>query len=130
MSGAASDRDGERGFTMIEAVVALALVMVVLGAIGSVVATNVRGVSKLEQRVGLVDAARLVISGMPRGEAVGGRRGEILGHRWQIATSPFVGGAGVAGSRFVPERVEVRLQSPSGAMLSLETVRLRTRDGE
>ncbi|MGP9814542.1 hypothetical protein ACTZWT_23770 [Rhodopseudomonas sp. NSM] len=113
---------------MIEAVVALALVMVVLGAIGSVVATNLRGVSKLEQRVNLVDAARLVVNGIPRSRNIDdGLGGEIAGHRWQVATSPFVGGVFVPESRFIPERIEVRVRSPTGAMLSLETVRLRNR---
>ena len=51
---------------MIEAVVALALVTIVLAAIGTLVATNSRGAWKLEQHAALVYAARVVVSTLPR----------------------------------------------------------------
>ena len=59
------EQNGESGFTLIEAVIALALVTVVLAAIGSLVATNVRGARILEQHVALTETARLIASGIP-----------------------------------------------------------------
>lgn len=125
-------RRSEAGFTLIEAVVALALVTIVLAAIGTLVATNARGAWKLEQRVALVDAARLVASTLP---SAGARlpedlRGRAAGHRWQMRVTPFLDDIPIVpDSRFVPQRVELRVQSPSGAIMSLETIRLQARDG-
>lgn len=115
---------------MIEALVALALVMVVLAAIGSLVATNMRGASKLEQHVALMQTSRLIASRIPRnGEPLpADLAGEVSGYRWQARVSPFAGGAAVVPeSRFVPVRVELRVRSPSGAVASFETVRLQSR---
>lgn len=122
--------NGESGFTMIEAVIALALVMIVLAAIGSLVATNARGAVKLEQHVGLMQAARLIASSIPRnGEPLPpDLAGEFSGYRWQTRLSPFFDGAAVIPeSRFVPHRVELRVRSPSGVIASFETVRLQNR---
>jgi general secretion pathway protein I len=124
-----SERNGESGFTMIEAVVALALVTVVLAAIGSLVASNVRGARILEQHVALTDTARLIASGIPRsGEPLpDDLAGEVSGHRWQMRISPFLGASVVPESRFIPQRIELRVQSPSGAIVAFETVRLQNR---
>ena len=124
--------EGEGGFTMIEAVVTLALVSVVLAAIGYLFAANSRGVRVLEQHVALMETARLVAAGIPRhGEALpNDLTGEMSGDRWQIRLSPFFDGIrAVAESRFIPQRVELRVRSPSGAILSLETVRLQNMSG-
>jgi general secretion pathway protein I len=127
-----SRRNGERGFTMIEVVVALALVTVVLAAVGTLMATNSRGARKLEQHTALVEAARLVAStipgaGAPMPEDLAGR---VDGHRWQMRVTPFLDDVPVVPqSRFVPQRVELRVQSPSGAILSLETIRLQSGSG-
>ena len=129
--GKRPDRSRERGFTLIEVLVALALVAVVLVAIGSLFATNARGVRALEQHAALMDAVRLVaMTGIPRTGQVpaGDLSGETAGHRWQIRSSPFFGGGPVVSqSRFLPMHVELRVRSPSGAVVSVETVRLLDR---
>ncbi|HZC97884.1 MAG TPA: prepilin-type N-terminal cleavage/methylation domain-containing protein [Bradyrhizobium sp.] len=128
-----SERDGEGGFTMIEAVVALALVAVVLAAIGQLVASNSRGARILEQHLALTDTARLIASTIPRAGAPlsDDLAGQVSGHRWQMRVSPFVDDVSIIPeSRFIPQRIELRVQSPSGAILSLETVRLQNRSSE
>lgn len=125
-------RKGERGFTMIEALVALALVMIGLAAIGTLAATNSRGAWKLEQRAALGDAARLVATTIPRAGAPMPEilAGNVTGHRWQMRATPFAGIVPeVPQSRFVPQLVELRVRAPSGAILSLETVRLQLKSG-
>lgn len=127
-----SKRNGERGFTMIEALVALTLVMIGLAAIGTLAATNSRGAWKLEQRAALVDSARLVASTIPRAGVPipEDLAGNIASHRWQMRVTSFLGEIPeVPQSRFIPQRVELRVRSPSGATLSLETVRLQLRSG-
>lgn len=125
------EQEGESGFTMIEAVVTLALVTVVLAAIGQLVAANSRGVRILEQHVALMETARLVATSIPRkGESLpDDLTGETSGDRWQMRLSPFVGVPEVPESRFMPQRVELRVRSPSGAIFSLETVRLQNMSG-
>jgi general secretion pathway protein I len=126
------EQDGEGGFTMIEAVVTLALVTVVLSAIGYLVAANVRGVRVLEQHVVLMETARLVATSIPHNGAAlpDDLSGEMSGHRWQIRLSPFLGSVpAVPESRFMPQRLELRVRSPSGAILTLETVRLQNVSG-
>jgi general secretion pathway protein I len=126
------EQDGQSGFTMIEAVVTLALVTVVLSAIGYLVAANSRGVRILEQHVALMETARLVATSIPRnGETLPDElTGEMSGDRWQIRLSPFFDGIpSVPDSRFMPQRIELRVRSPSGAILTLETVRLQNVSG-
>jgi general secretion pathway protein I len=116
---------------MIEAVVALALVSIVLAAIGSLVARNVRGAQQLEQHVALVQTARLIASRLPQGAQPFPTElaGRVSGYRWQMRISPFVDeDMAVPDSPFVPRRIELRVQSPTGAIVSLETVRLQYQD--
>ena len=56
----------EAGFTIIEVLIALAIVAVGIVAIGSLMATNARGVRSLEQHVALMQATRTVMAaGIP-----------------------------------------------------------------
>jgi general secretion pathway protein I len=126
-----SERHGESGFTLIEALVALALVAVMLSAIGSLVASVSNGTRTLEQHVALVETARLIATSVPRRDelSLGDLRGEVLDHRWRAEVSPFFGGgsAPVPDSPWIPQDVLVRVQSPSGAILAIEAVRLQKR---
>lgn len=117
------------GFTIIEVLVALAIVTMSLGAIGSVIATTVRTSRALEQRVALLQTARAIETGLPRRSqlALGRFDGEVAGHRWRIETSPFVVGKLGGDSPWLPQHVVIRVQSPSGAVLELNTVRLQRR---
>jgi len=83
------ERNREAGFTIIEAVVALALVSILLAAIGSLVATNAQNVRRLEQHVALIETARLIASGIPRaGEPFPANlAGNVSGFAWQMRAS-------------------------------------------
>jgi general secretion pathway protein I len=121
-------RRSRAGFTIIEALVALAVVAASLGAIGMVVATTARATRSLEQRVALLQTARAVATGLPpRGQLAPGRLGgEIGGHRWRIDVAPLAAGL-AEDSPWIPQSVAMRVQSPSGAVLEVNTVRLRRR---
>ena len=135
MSPAPSSHDGPTaGFTLIEVLVALAVVAISLVAIGSVMATTTRGVRSLEQHVSLMESARTIATNLPpRAQLVpGSLTGDIYGTRWRVDVVPFAG-AGiplVADSQWLPQTIRIRVQSPSGAFLGLDTVRLQRRRTE
>ena len=126
-----SERHGESGFTLIEALVALALVAVMLTAVGRLVASASIGTRTLEQHVALVETARLIAASVPRRDELssGELAGEVLGYRWRADVSPYFGGgsAPVPDSPWIAQSVLLQVQSPSGAILPIETVRLQKR---
>jgi general secretion pathway protein I len=119
------------GFTLIEVVVALAVLAISLTAIGAVATTSARGTRSIEQHLALVETARIVAATIPKGDeiALDGLSGEILGHRWRIGVSPFVGSGIYANpdSPWIPVTVAVQVRSPSGAVFGFRTVRLQRR---
>src|ERR1700744_5334084 len=87
--------NSEAGFTIIEVLIALALVAVSLVAIGSLMATNARGVRTLGQPVALVRKAGSVMTAAipPRAELrPGAVSGQTDDYRWTIDVSPLGGG--------------------------------------
>ena len=124
--------DSEAGFTIIEVLIALALVAVSLVAIGSLMATNARGVRSLEQHVALMQTARTVMTAAipPRAELRPGTlSGQTDDYRWTVDVTPLGGGWTVpdADMPWVPELVRVRVISPTGAVSDIRTVRLMQR---
>jgi general secretion pathway protein I len=125
----------DAGFTIIEALIALVVVAVSIVAIGSVMSTNARGVRALESHVALLQSAQTVfVTAIPlRKElAPGTLSGQLRDFRWQVDIGPVgsdwvVEGADVA---WIPELVKIRVRSPSGATVDLETVRLMHRPGQ
>jgi general secretion pathway protein I len=116
------------GFTIIEALVALALVAVLLASIAPLMAIANRGVRSVEQHVALVSAARSVESGLPQRDQLtpGNLTGELAGNRWRVDILPFAASAidGGSPSRWTPQTIVITVRSPSGATLRLNTVRL------
>ena len=126
---------GEAGFTLIEVLIALALVAVSVVAIGSLMATNARGVRALEQHVALMQTARTVMTAaIPQRAELrpGALSGQTDDYRWTIDVTPLGGGWTVkdADVPWVPELVRVRVRSPSGAVSDIRTVRLMQRPSQ
>ena len=117
------------GFTIIEVLIALAVVAVSILAIGSVMSTNMRGVRSLEQHVTLMQTAQGVLATAipPRTELVpGALSGQVGDFRWRVDIGP-VGGdwrAKDADVPWIPELIRIQVRSPSGATVDLQTVRL------
>jgi general secretion pathway protein I len=124
--------NGEAGFTLIEALVALAIIAIVLGSIGTVVATTVRGTRAIDQKLALSGAAETLLSTLPaRGLLKLGRQsGELAGHRWRLDVAPMNVGEIPPDARFIPLTVSLRLQAPGGQLMQLTTVRLTPRASE
>ena len=125
---ATTDRN-DAGFTIIEVLIALAVVAIAVTAIGQVMSTNARGVRALENHVALVQTAQTVFAtAIPQRKelAPGSLAGQIRDYRWQVDIGPVGGGWIVdnADVAWIPELVKIRVRSPTGAAIDVETVRL------
>jgi general secretion pathway protein I len=127
------DLDSGAGFTLIEALVALAAAAISLSAIGALVAGNIRGSGRIEQHIGLVETLRAVETGLPDriSLSTGTLSGEMHGQVWSVDIAPFPGDFvnPRAAQVWTPQRIVIEVQSPSGAVLQLETIRLAKRTG-
>nr|WP_272904216.1 hypothetical protein [Xanthobacter agilis] len=106
--------------------VALAVTMAVLAAIGLVVGANARATRALEQRAALVATAQAVEAGIPPRDQLREDRldGVVAGHAWRMDTEPLDVGDIPDGVRWVPRRVRIRVAGPKGGLIEIETVRL------
>jgi len=116
------------GFTLIEALVALAIVAAVLSSIGAVIATTVKGTRSIDQRLALTGAAETLLASLPERHLLkpGRQSGEAAGQRWRIDVAPMDAAATDAPQslRFVPLAISMRLQAPGGPAMQITTVRL------
>ena len=114
---------------MIEALIALTIVTMALTSIGALVATSVRGSRSLEQRFLRLQSARLVLAHLPdRDELLLGHvSGQTGGYPWRIDVSPLTVSA-AANSLWQPQQLTLTIASPSGATISIGTIRLQRRD--
>jgi general secretion pathway protein I len=119
------------GFTLIEALLALTVTAVVLTSIASLMATNIRGSGRIGQHLELIAALREIHAELPDRSrlANGVLAGEKAGHSWTIEISPFESRISNprAAETWTPQMVVIKVRSMSGAVVDLETVRLRRR---
>lgn len=118
----------DAGFTLIEALVALAVVAISIGAIATLMGSTARGTRQLEGHVVLVQAAAAALwSGLPaRNEPVPTTlSGEANRQAWRADFDPIDTPLAVAGdSKWLPVKVTLHVVSPSGTALRVETVRM------
>ena len=122
--------DSKRGgFTLIEALVALAVVAVALSAIGMLISANVRATRSLDQRLALIESTRAILAALPGRDALtpGDTSGQRADQRWRLDVMPFAADFvdPSAPSPWFPEAVVLRVESPTGEILRVDTVRLR-----
>jgi general secretion pathway protein I len=116
------------GFTLIEALVALAVVAMSLTAIGALFASTTRGTRRIENHVELVQNAYSVLAlDQPSRASISqpvleGARG---GHRWRVELAPLTDVVGNANDgKWLPQKVRLTVESGNGSSLQLETIRL------
>jgi general secretion pathway protein I len=127
------ERKGTEGFTLVEVLVALAVVAVSLSAIGSLIAVTNRGARAVGGHLALTETARAIMTGLPNRNdlAPGSFSGETSGHRWRVDVLPFYADfVDPEKALWIPQTVVVRVQSPTGPILQLNTVRLRRKGAE
>jgi general secretion pathway protein I len=117
-----------RGFTLIEALVALAVMMIVLSAIGGLSASSVRADRYVEHHLIDFETVQKIIAGLPGRDALANAAlsGETAGYRWRVDAKPF--NADFVDRRaqtpWTPQTIVVTIQGPDGAPLSFDMVRL------
>jgi len=123
----------DAGFTLIEVLVALAVVAISLSSIGMLVATTVRGTRSIERQLTQLATTRAIVAALPDRDQLnlGNFSGALAGYRWRIDVAPFVA-ADVdlkQATKWVPQSVAISAWSPDGAMMQVNTLRLHRRSG-
>jgi general secretion pathway protein I len=131
---------GSAGFTLIEVLVAIAVLAVVLGAIGAVVGNTVRGIRSVDRRLPLLETAQSLVASLPSRDALkpGTQSGASGEYRWRIeavllnrnvpdsdaTTAATVAAGATPKVSWVPLAITVRVQGSEGPPVRLDTVRL------
>jgi general secretion pathway protein I len=107
---------------------------ITLAAIGSLIAVTSRGARAVGLHLTLVETARAIVTGLPdRNQLVPGNfSGETAGHRWRVDVMPFYADFidPDQATNWIPQTVVVRVQSPAGKVLQVNTVRLHRRPAQ
>jgi general secretion pathway protein I len=126
-------RKSSAGFTLIEVLVALAVVAASLAAIGSLVAVSMRGAQSIGQRLAFRETLRALVTSLPDRRDLDAvtTTGVAAGFRWRLEIAPFVATFvdPQAPTPWQPEAVVITVRSPSGQLLQINTIRLRRRAG-
>ncbi len=117
-----------RGFTLVESLVALTVMMILLAAIGGLTATSLRSGRHVESHLADIEITRQIVAGLPaRAElAKGGLTGDMAGYRWRLDSAPYRPDFfnPKSATPWAPQIIVLRVQSPNGGVTSVDTVRL------
>ena len=117
-----------RGFTLVESLVALTIMMILLSAIGGLSASSLRTGRYVERHVADVENIQQILAGLPARSELANRTlsGETGGYRWRLDTAPF--SADFVDRRaqtpWTPETIVLTVEGPGGVPLSFDMIRL------
>jgi general secretion pathway protein I len=124
----ARPRRGSAGFTLIEVLIAIAVLAVVLGAVGAVVGNTVRTIRSVDRRLPLLETAQSLIASLPTRDALqpGTQTGTSGEFRWRIDAVLLNRNVpdDAKEAKWMPLAITVRVQGGEGPPLRLDTVRL------
>ncbi len=116
------------GFTLVETLVALTVMVIVLSAIGGLSASSLRTGRYVERHVAEMENVQQILAGLPGRDQLADRSqsGELAGYRWRLDARPFNAAflPARAQTPWTPETIVLTVQGPSGAPLSFDMIRL------
>jgi len=119
---------GSRGFTLVESLVALIVLMVALTAIGGLGASSLRSGLYVERHVADIENVRKIFAALPSRAELANRSssGEMAGYLWRLDAEPFPADFvdPRAQTNWTPQTLVVTVKGPGGGLLSFDTVRL------
>ncbi len=106
---------------------ALAVTGAGLAAIGALANSSLRATLYTERHLAEIETTRKIITGLPpRGSLPFGRlTGSLDAHQWRIDSTPASSAAASSGTQWIPQSIALLVRSPSGAMIEVDTIRLR-----
>ena len=117
-----------RGFTLVETLVALTVMVVVLSAIGGLSASSLRSGRYVERHVAAMENVKQILAGLPGRDQLANRTqsGDMAGYRWRLDARPFSAAflPPRAQTPWTPETIDLTVQGPNGAPLSFDMIRL------
>jgi general secretion pathway protein I len=119
----------QSGFTLIEVLIALAILAWVLAAIAPVIATTVRGSRDIQDRLAISGIAETLLSGLNNRAVlkIGRTIGESGGHRWSVDVAPLPDRGAENRSNWTPCAVTIQVRAAGGSTIRLTTVVLVAR---
>jgi general secretion pathway protein I len=112
---------------LLEALVALTVTGAGLAAIGALSNSSLRASLYAERHLAEIETARKIIAGLPARDALrfGRLTGSLDGHAWRIDSKPVSTAVSAGETQWIPQGVALLVRSPSGAMIEVDTIRLR-----
>jgi general secretion pathway protein I len=122
---------GAAGFTLVEALAALTVMAIAMTAIGALANSSMRASLYVGRHLAAIETARKIIAAMPSRKdlAEASLTGILDNHQWRIDSAPFPNALVPPGAPTVwePQQLALRVLSPSGAIVEIDTVRLKKR---
>ncbi len=119
------------GFTLVEALAALAITAIGMAAIGELSNASLRSNLYVERHLAEIETARKIVAGLPLRKDLpdGSLTGVLDSHKWRIDAAPFANAliAPNAPSDWRPQFVALRVLAPTGGAVEIDTIRLRKR---
>jgi general secretion pathway protein I len=102
-----------------------------MAAIAALANSSMRSSLYVERHLAVVETARKILAETPlRGSFAGGSlTGVSDNHQWRIDSAPFPNALTQSNAPIVwePQRLALRVLSPTGAIVEIDTIRLRRR---
>lgn len=123
-------RAGEAGFTLIESLVALAVVGVCLAAIGALSAASLRAVRQVDERLAIVSTLRKAQTALPERARLADAElsGELNGLDFSLRSTPVPDPSPPRATKdpamWRPQKLVLRVRAASGSAMEIETLRL------